>query len=573
MTSALLVGTLLLAASSVGEPPPVRIAYFVPNDRQPIDGHVERIDRVMTEVQRFYRQGMEAAGYGPKTFRLERDDDGRLRIHMVQGRYPMRSYGRDAAGKVRAEVKKSLAERGIDVDLQTLLIFQVLLEWDGDKATEVGPYLGGGSHLSGTAWVYDDKRLDARLLDSKAPGGYYGGPCSLGQFNSHYIGGVAHELGHALGLPHDCQTAAERSRRGLSLMGGGNHSYGQDLRGEGPGSFLSPASAMLLAYSRPFAGEQPDAQARAQCRLVDLDAQFQDGKLQLTGKVDASPDAFGVAAFNDWAKIRDDYDAVSWTCKVDDAGRFRLEIGEMRPGMSQLRLRVCHVSGATSQFAFDYEVDSGKKPDLEVFRSQLPLAEAVAAFSQGDKAKARTLAADLQRRFPDASQVQKKASCLLGLLDAAPPRALAELPVEDGWVSISGVKFHSASNGWGPPLCDRVPTERPGECFLQVGGKVFEKGLYSHAPSKRELELVGKWARFRSSYGLQDGHAGSVAFVVRGDGRELFRSPLVKDQLLRNLDVDVQGVKLLELSVEDGGDSNRSDWGVWISPQVRYNGK
>ena len=84
--------------------------------------------------------------------------------------------------------------------------------------------------------MYDDQRLDPRLLSSKAPGGYYGGPCSLGEFNSHYIGGLAHELGHAFGLPHDCQREAERAKRGLSLMGGGNHTYGQEQRGEGPGT-------------------------------------------------------------------------------------------------------------------------------------------------------------------------------------------------------------------------------------------------------------------------------------------------------------------------------------------------
>jgi hypothetical protein len=106
-----------------------------------------------------------------------------------------------------------------------------------------------------------------------------------------------------------------------------------------------------------------------------------------------------------------------------------------------------------------------------------------------------------------------------------------------------------------------------------VGGKFFEQGLYAHAPSKHELELEGKWARFRSAYGLQDGHPGSVVFVVRGDDKELFRSPLVKDQALRKLDVDVQGVNSLELSVEDGGDGNHGDWGVWIWPQLRPSAK
>jgi hypothetical protein len=127
---------------------------------------------------------------------------------------------------------------------------------------------------------------------------------------------------------------------------------------------------------------------------------------------------------------------------------------------------------------------------------------------------------------------------LLALVAAEPPQALAALTAKDGWVSISRVTFRNAATGWGPPLRDQVPVEKPGQCFLQVGGQFFEHGLYAHAPSNYELETDGKWARFRTQYGLQDGYSGSVVFVVCGDGRELFRSSLVKDHALRKLDVD-----------------------------------
>ena len=43
----------LVVAPSVGRAadlPPVRIAYFVPRDREPIPGYQQRVDRVMQEV-------------------------------------------------------------------------------------------------------------------------------------------------------------------------------------------------------------------------------------------------------------------------------------------------------------------------------------------------------------------------------------------------------------------------------------------------------------------------------------------------------------------------------------------
>ena len=549
------------------EPPPVRIAYFVPSDREPLSAYRERLDRVMTDIQRFYREGMNAAGHGPKTFALERDGQGRLVLHVVQGQHPMATYGRNASDAVRREVKAALAEQGIDIERDTWVIFQVLLRWDGNRATEIGPYCGGGSHLTGTAWVYDDERLDPKRLASKAPGGYYGRPCSIGQFNSHYLGGVAHELGHAFGLPHDCQRQMDRGR-GLSLMGGGNHTYGQEQRGEGPGTFLTAASAMLLAFSRPFAGELDGASARPDCRFSDLEAEFTAGQIVLSGRVAAKPPAFGIAAFNDWAKIPADYDAVSWTCRVAEDGRFRLAVGEMRPGPSQLRLGVAHANGTTSRFAFDYHVDSAGKPQIDVFRYRLLLDEAVEAYRRRDRVRAEFLAADLKQRFPEIEQVRRKAAHLQALLHPAPPRPLSEIPARDGWTCISGATFRASAVGWGRPLRDEVLGEGQGECFLQVGGQFFERGLFAHAPARHELELNGDWKRFRSACGLQDGHAGSVVFVVRGDGRELWRSPVVNDHQLRKVDVDVSGVRVLELTVEDGGDGVRSDWGVWIQPEL-----
>ena len=571
-TASLALMTLVLCLAAGGEPaqsntpptpPPIRVVYFIPSDRKALAGHVERLDRVMTEVQRFYRDGMAAAGHGPRTFELERDAEARLRIHVVQGKHPMETYGRNDSGAVRAEVKVALNTEGVDIDREVVVIFQVLLKWDGNKATEVGPYVGGGNGRYGTAWVYDDERLDAQLLGSKEPGGYYGRPCSIGEFNSHYVGGVAHELGHAFGLPHDCQSIAE-GKRGKSLMGGGNHTYGQEKRGEGPGSFLSPVSALLLRYSRPFAGELADAAVPPASQLSDLEAQYADGRITLTGSAKGRPPVWALAAYDDLGRIASDYDAVGWICTVAGDGRFRLEIGEMRPGLSQFRIRTCHTNGSTVIHAFDYTVDAQRVPDLAVFRYAIPLQRAVAACLSGDRQQTEALAKDLKQRFPGVDVVQRKAAHLLALLSPVPPQALADAEPDMSTIAIPRLAFAKASVGWGQVLRDQVPEQ----CFLQVGGVFHESGLYAHAPARFVLDLGGGWKRLRTGYGLQDNTGGSVVFVVTGDGQELFRSQPVKDHVAREADVSVEKVGQLELRVEDGGDGNRSDWGVWLSPRL-----
>lgn len=403
------------------------------------------------------------------------------------------------------------------------------------------------------------------MIGSKEPGGFYGRPCSIGEFNSHYIGGIAHELGHGLGLPHDCERTDERRSKGKSLMGGGNHTYGQERRNEGCGTFLSAASAMMLSRHPLFTGRRAASQRDGPCKLAELRAAFEGGKLRLEGRLESQPPAFGIVAYNDDESIASDYDAVFWTSAVGKDGRFRLEIGQLKPGRFGLRLRACQEDGRSKVFRYAYTVDAAGKPDTTPFVENQLLQPAIAAYAADDRARLQTLVRDAQS---SASAIQRKLKHLLALLQ--PPRLVtpADVPAQQKIVSISELSLESAKVGWGQPLHDRVLIEGDGTPFLLVGGEFFESGLYAHALARHTLRLGGKWKTFQSGYGLQDGHGGSVVFVVKGDGKELFRSPLVRDAKRRDLRADVSGVDALELLVEDGGDGGNSDWGVWVATQL-----
>jgi Metallo-peptidase family M12B Reprolysin-like len=340
----------------------VRVIYFIPTDRQPEPDYRDRLDRVLTHVQQFYCLGMAQNGYGPMTFALDRHRNGALKIYEVQGKEPMRGYDRHAYDKVWQEVKEALAQQ-LNISRETIIIFQLLLNWCDQQAEEIGPYVGCGTPWSGTAWVYDDAKLDARLLDACTAGGYYGKPCSLGEFNSHYIGGVAHELGHAFGLPHDCERESDRPHRGYSLMSCGNHTYGQEYRGEGKGTFLSTASALPLSVHPLFTG-YPKPSAAMDCQLVDLQTRCTEGTLTLMGRIKGTASVAGLVAHNDPQAIPHDYNAVGWTCPVEHNGQFYLRIGELKPGHYDLRLTVYGDSGVSQQFIFRYFVQQTGQPDL-----------------------------------------------------------------------------------------------------------------------------------------------------------------------------------------------------------------
>jgi len=548
--------------------PKLHVAYFVPTDRTPEPDRVARLDRVMTEVQRFYREGMKQNGFGPMTFELDRDAKGALKLYEVRGAEPMRSYGRDDSEKVRREVKAALAKEGLNLDFETIVIFELLLEWKGDKATEVGPYVGGGNAHGGTAWVFDDAKLDPVLLASKEPGGCYGGPCSIGQFNTHYIGGVSHELGHALGLPHDKERDSERPSKGNSLMGSGNHTYGEQLRGEGPGTFLTAASALPLSVHPLFTGKRK-MPTKVTCEIYDLTAAPDKGKLTLAGRLQGGPKIIGVVAYNDAQDIRDDYDATGWISRVDGEGRFGFVIEDLRPVGYDLRLSAISESGDERQFAYRYTVDSDNRPDVGPLLESERMQKAMEAYRAKDAKRLAEIAAQATAQTPAPAGFVRKVKLLQQLLLPIDVRDLADLPKDTASVKLANLKMESMTVGWGRALRNQVLPEGEGGVLLEVGGTCFESGLFAHAPARYALRIGRGWKTLATQFGLQNGHDGSVVFVVKGDGKELFRSPTIRDHAVRCLSIPVAEVDLLELIVENAGDGASGDWGVWLDPELR----
>lgn len=100
---------------------------------------------------------------------------------------------------------------------------------------------------------------------------------------------------------------------------------------------------------------------------------------------------------------------------------------------------------------------------------------------------------------------------------------------------------------------------------LTLRGRTFERGLGVHSRSSLVYPLDKKFSLLTGVIGLDDsgGKAGRVHFIVRGDGRELFRATLCGTDDPKPLRAAVTGVERLELLVdftrnEDTGD--RADW-------------
>jgi hypothetical protein len=133
---------------------------------------------------------------------------------------------------------------------------------------------------------------------------------------------------------------------------------------------------------------------------------------------------------------------------------------------------------------------------------------------------------------------------------------------------LSEVDFAGIKQGWGKP----TPDASVGGADLAVGGDSFEKGIGVHAEFTWKLNLDGKGVEFRAKAGMQDACPGLVEFIVRGDGRDLWRSgPMHGGEKAKEIKVALVGVKELELYVDPLGDTT-SDHADWIDPVIVHNG-
>jgi hypothetical protein len=159
------------------------------------------------------------------------------------------------------------------------------------------------------------------------------------------------------------------------------------------------------------------------------------------------------------------------------------------------------------------------------------------------------------------------AAALADHYDVAPPpapRRLADLPVAMTSAALADSEWESATVGRDRPSRNRLPSD----CPMVTSAGRQPAGLYGYAFSQYVFRLGKAWTKLTTGYALQAEQMGSVLFIVRGDGKELFRSMLVKDATPLSAEVAVAGVDRLELIVTDGGDGNVFDAGLWLDPRL-----
>ena len=549
----------------------LHVIYWRPADRDYAADYESRMPRILEHIQKFYADEMERHGFGRRTIQYDRNAEGAIVIHLAKGDAPFADYKKPEGQRVKNDCWPVLKKAGLDPDRETVLIFTNLSDWDPETKVfrHKSPYYASGNNKQGTAWQLDSPELDTKNLSLKEPiidDGEYG-KISLGKHNSIFIGGIAHELGHALGLPHCRERRDEKDAHGTALMGSGNRTYFDEVRGEGKGTFITLVHALRLASHPQFSGSVKGLNLPARAEFSEMAVTPTEDSFSLSGKVTAPIPIYAVVAYLD-PEGGGDYDSKTHATVPNEDGSFTIDCFATWPrhvGMAaEVRLFALMANGATGRWASSYSISANGKVDISTMQTTLDLLEFSKALSERQFEEAEKITTNLKNE--SSRKVAK--SILAGMKKNRETKSPDSIPESTKSIPLSQVTPETEAVGWQRPAYDHVP--RPDSPILACGGRIFTSGIYAHAPARHVYQIgKGHWRTLSGFAGIPNQRGGSVVAVINVNGKEAFRSKTLKPNQSQRFEIDLSEAETIELITENADDGNGGDWGFWFGVELK----
>lgn len=294
----------------------LNVVYFLGSDTEPVPDYERRLSELLLYLQQFYGREMQRHGYGARSFGLDIKSPGRVNIIEYKAKNPAAHYPYENGGgwKAAQELEEFFKANPDRKKSQHTLV--IMPTWNDEKNGLDNP---GGVPFYGmgrNCFALDYPAFDIKHLGQKT---------REGQLLTKWYGGLAHELGHGLNLPHNHQTASDGKKYGTALMGAGNYTFGTSP------TFLTPASCALLDACEVFSvtPAQKFYEGRPEVEIKDTAISFKGDQILISGSY-KSPQT--VKALNVYVQdppyaVNQDYDAVSFSQRLEKkSGKFSMKI-------------------------------------------------------------------------------------------------------------------------------------------------------------------------------------------------------------------------------------------------------
>ena len=324
----------------------LNVVYFLPTDVKERKESHRRLSEILLHGQEFYRKHMQEYGFGNKSYNMLVDQEkDRVKVIYLEGKHATANYPYEGGGaKIIEEIDAYFAANAGEKNSDHTLILTPVTDHDNPDV----PFYGWGRYC----FALDYTEMDVR---------FFGENSKRGNDATKYIGGLLHELGHGLNLPHNKEKVSEvhKSNKGTALMGSGNYTYGKSP------TFLTRASCAILNNCQVISNYEDSFYTAASLQINSILASYSNGELKISGTFDTDKDVNYVCFYNDPATDNADYDAVTWASSVmgDNAFNISMPINELHQKENTpyvLRLRFCHTNGEISKFSYSYSLKNGE---------------------------------------------------------------------------------------------------------------------------------------------------------------------------------------------------------------------
>lgn len=331
----------------------LNIVYFLPTDLQPFEDYQRRLSEIMLWIQDFYRQNMIRNGFGNRTFGLDMETDKLVRIINISGKLTADGYPYEGGGTIATkEINAYFAAHPDEKRSEHVLVIM-----PNTKKNNMDP---GGTPFYGLGKFCF--AMDYRYFDIK----YNGLTNDDGLLFTKWFGGLAHELGHGLNLPHNKERVSLQATLGTALMGAGNYTLGLYP------TYMTEASCGILNNCQVFSPVEKDFyRDNNVAREKDISIKFEKEYIRINTVFQAESGVIvGAAVYFDnlpAGGAANEYDAESWYVKPVATDSFVLDIpwSELHFPKKDfaIRIRLLFTDGHNREFMYRFEYKNGVLED------------------------------------------------------------------------------------------------------------------------------------------------------------------------------------------------------------------